>query len=75
MTRIHNNLPFTVASTPMAGSFYITPSKRQKSPLKLLHNTANRLRHTAITPQFPMTAANTNILPRNLIQIASFNST
>ena len=75
MTKIHNNLPFTVASTPMAGAFYITPSKRQKSPPKLRQNTVNRLLHTAITAQFPMIPANPTILTHNLIQTASFNST
>jgi len=75
MMRIHNCPLFTFASTSMAGTFYISPSKRQKSPLKLRLNIAHRLRHTAITAQFPMTAANTTFLPPNLIQTASFNST
>jgi len=75
MTKIHNNLPFTVASTPMAGTFYITPSKRQKSPPKLRHNTDKYLLHTVIISQSSVTPALPSILPPNPIKTVSFKPT
>ena len=71
MMRIHYCSLFTFASTSRAGTFYISPSKRQKSPLKLRHNTLNYLLHTVSS----MTPDHTTRLPLNPIQTASFNST
>jgi hypothetical protein len=75
MIRIHNNLPFTVASTPTAGTFYISPEKRQKSSLKFRHNIAKTLHRTTVTAQSSMTTANHSSLPPTTIKTAHFKST
>jgi hypothetical protein len=75
MMRIHNNLPFTVASMTMAETFYISPEKRQKSPLKIQHNIAIPLHRTTVTAQRSMTTAIHSTLPRTSIKTAHFKST
>ena len=75
MTTIRNLLPFSVVPTPTAGAFCISPEKHQKSPLKLLPNTAKALHHTAITVHFLMTATHPNILQYNTCKTAHFKST
>jgi hypothetical protein len=73
--RIHNNLPFTVASMTMAAAFYISPEKHPKSPLKLQHNIAIPLHRTTVTAQRSMTTANHSTLPLKTINTAHFKST
>ena len=75
MMKIHNCSLFTFASTSMAGTFYISPSKRQKSPLKLRHNTDKYLLHTVIISQSSVTPALPSILPPNTIKTAPFKPT
>ena len=75
MTKFHNNLPFTVASIPMAETFYISPDKHNKSPLKLRHNIAKPLYHATVTAQFLKTSANHSTLPLKTIKTAHFKST
>ena len=75
MMKIHNCSLFTFASTSMAGTFYISPSKRQKSPLKLRHNTDKYLLHTVFISQSSATPDLPSILPPNPIKTASFKPT
>ena len=75
MMIIHSGSLFTFASTSMAGTFYISPSKRQKSPLKLRHNTHKYLLHTVIISLSSVTPTLPSILPRNPSKTASFKPT
>jgi len=75
MMRIHNCSLFTFASTSMAGTFYISPSKRQKSPLKLRHNMDKYLLHAVIISQSSVTPALPSTLPRKPIKTAFFKPT
>ncbi|UCE90306.1 MAG: hypothetical protein JSW10_05690 [Pseudomonadota bacterium] len=75
MIKIDNRLPFTVASTPTAGAFCITPHKQHKSAPNYRDNTGKPTPNTTTTGQLSITPTHLGFLPTSCNHPASFKPT